>query len=48
MNATPNTNYGVSFLGAVGFQDTLSTMFNGTADLDIGGSSAASDAVDAI
>jgi hypothetical protein len=48
MNATPNTNYSVSFLGAGGFHDTLSTMFNGTADLDLESSSAASDAVDAI
>jgi hypothetical protein len=48
MNATPNTNYSVSLLGAKGFQDTLSTMFNGTAELDIESSSAESDAVDAI
>jgi len=48
MNATPNTNYSVSALGALGFQDTLSAMFNGTASLDIESSSAESDAVDAI
>lgn len=48
MNAAPNTNYSVSALGAKGFKDTLSTMFNGTAVLDIESSSAESDAVDAI
>ncbi len=48
MNATPDTNYSVSLIASGGFEDTLGTLFNGTANLDIENSYAESDAVDAI
>lgn len=48
LNAIPNTNYSVSAIAVDGFSETLYTMFNGTAQLNIESSFAASDAVDAI
>ena len=48
MHATPGANYSVSLAGQGGFYQTLSAMFNGTANVDISNSAAFSDPVDAI
>jgi hypothetical protein len=48
MHPTPDTNYSVLYIGIQGFQQTLTTMFNGTAFLNIESSKASSDAVDAV